>query len=76
MLSMHNETNPLTRLGMALAFWYGGNLLANGEISAFQIWVVFTAVVAGGDAAAEFFASSNSNDPIRLMPLRADSLKV
>ncbi|MCJ1399672.1 hypothetical protein MMC11_002874 [Xylographa trunciseda] len=60
-------------LGMALAFWYGGNLLTNGEMSAFQIWVVFTAVVSSGEAAAEFFASSNRNDPIRLTPLDADN---
>lgn len=44
---------------MAFAFWYGGRLLADGQIDATQLWIVFIAVVSGGEAAAEFFASSN-----------------
>ncbi|KAL9114571.1 MAG: hypothetical protein Q9187_007443 [Circinaria calcarea] len=49
-------------LGMALAFWYGGHLLADREIDARQLWIIFLAVVAGGEAAGEFFASSNSQE--------------
>jgi len=45
---------------MALAFWYGGQLLARRELSAYEYFVVFIAVVAGGEAAGEFFASTNS----------------
>jgi len=45
---------------MALSFWYGGVLLARHEISAYAYFVIFTAVVTGGEAAGEFFAGSNS----------------
>jgi ATP-binding cassette subfamily B (MDR/TAP) protein 1 len=45
---------------MALAFWYGGTLLARREISAYAYFVIYISIVAGGEAAGEFFASSNS----------------
>ncbi|KAM0171806.1 hypothetical protein ACHAPC_010951 [Botrytis cinerea] len=47
-------------LGMALIFWYGGNLLANGKLETVELWIVFLAILSGGEGAAEFFASSNS----------------
>ena len=45
---------------MALTFWYGGHLVADRDINAMQLWIIFLAVVAGGEAAGEFFANSNS----------------
>lgn len=45
---------------MSLAFWYGGNLLVSGEIGPVQIFVVFIAIVSGGEAAGELFAKTNS----------------
>ncbi|TGO57343.1 hypothetical protein BOTNAR_0203g00190 [Botryotinia narcissicola] len=47
-------------LGMALIFWYGGNLLANGKLETVELWIVFLAILSGGEGAAEFFASSSS----------------
>ncbi|CAD6589118.1 MAG: hypothetical protein ASARMPREDX12_003604 [Alectoria sarmentosa] len=47
-------------LGSALCFWYGGGLVAFGEIDSFQFFVIFIATVASGDAAGSFFASSKS----------------
>jgi ATP-binding cassette subfamily B (MDR/TAP) protein 1 len=38
-------------LGMGLAFWYGGRLLIAGEYNMRQFFVVFIAVVFGGQAA-------------------------
>lgn len=45
---------------MALIFWYGGNLLANGKLETVELWIVFLAILSGGEGAAEFFASSSS----------------
>ncbi|KAF7960170.1 hypothetical protein EAE96_001768 [Botrytis aclada] len=47
-------------LGMALIFWYGGNLLANGKLETVELWIVFLAILSGGEGAAEFFSSSSS----------------
>ncbi|TVY71496.1 Sophorolipid transporter [Lachnellula suecica] len=47
-------------LGMALTFWYGGNLLGNKLLTSYEYFVVFIAIVAGGEGAGEFFASTNS----------------
>ncbi|THV50504.1 hypothetical protein BGAL_0147g00070 [Botrytis galanthina] len=47
-------------LGMALIFWYGGNLLANGKLETVELWIVFLAILSGGEGAAEFFASSST----------------
>ncbi|KAK6599982.1 ABC transporter [Botrytis cinerea] len=47
-------------LGMALAFWYGGHLLADREINGYELFVIFLAIVSGGEAAGSFFAQSNN----------------
>ncbi|KAH7322493.1 ATP-binding cassette, subfamily B, member 1 [Stachybotrys elegans] len=43
-------------LVMALAFWYGGQLLADGEYTTEQFFVIYIAIVFGGEAAGQFFA--------------------
>ncbi|TGO14300.1 hypothetical protein BTUL_0055g00500 [Botrytis tulipae] len=50
-------------LDMALIFWYGGNLLANGKLETVKLWIVFLAILSGGEGAADFFASSNTSIP-------------
>jgi len=50
----------ITFLVMALAFWYGGQLLANGEYSTEQFFVIYIAIVFGGEAAGQFFAYTPS----------------
>jgi ATP-binding cassette subfamily B (MDR/TAP) protein 1 len=47
-------------LVMALAFWYGGQLIADGEYSTEQFFVVYIATVFGGEAAGQFFAYTPS----------------
>ena len=42
-------------LGVGLAFWYGGRLMAAGEYTARQFFVIFIAVVFGGQAAGFLF---------------------
>jgi ATP-binding cassette subfamily B (MDR/TAP) protein 1 len=41
---------------MALAFWYGGQLLGNGEYNAVQFFVVYMAVVNGAEGAGTFLS--------------------
>ncbi|KAL8871210.1 MAG: hypothetical protein Q9174_002912 [Haloplaca sp. 1 TL-2023] len=47
-------------LMMALGFWYGGHLLANGEYTAQQFFIIFIAVLFSGQAAAQLTAYSSS----------------
>jgi ATP-binding cassette, subfamily B (MDR/TAP), member 1 len=41
---------------MALAFWYGGQLLASREYNPVQFFVIYIAIVQGGQAAGQFFS--------------------
>ncbi|RMZ82397.1 hypothetical protein DV737_g2060, partial [Chaetothyriales sp. CBS 132003] len=45
---------------MALGFWYGSRLLANGEYTTPQFFVIYVAVIFGGQAAGQFFGYSTS----------------
>lgn len=44
----------------ALGFWYGSRLIASGEYSVTQFFVIFIAVVFSGQAAGQFFGYSTS----------------
>lgn len=43
-------------LAMALTFWYGGKLLADGEYTTDQFFIIYTSLIFGGEAAGQFFA--------------------
>ena len=45
---------------MALGFWYGSRLLASGEYTTTQFFIIFIAVIFGGQAAGQFFGYSTS----------------
>ncbi|KAF2092850.1 P-loop containing nucleoside triphosphate hydrolase protein [Rhizodiscina lignyota] len=47
-------------LAAALAFWYGGKLLSEGETSTARFFTVFMAVVVGGQAAGALFGFSSN----------------
>lgn len=47
-------------LAAALAFWYGGKLLSQGETSVGKFFTVFMAVIVGGQAAGALFGFSSS----------------
>ncbi|KAK5988146.1 ABC-type transmembrane transporter verA [Cladobotryum mycophilum] len=47
-------------LAAALAFWYGGKLLSNGETTTERFFTVFLAVVVGGQAAGALFGFSSN----------------
>ncbi|KAF7114780.1 hypothetical protein CNMCM5793_000319 [Aspergillus hiratsukae] len=53
-------TQSINFLAMALGFWYGGKLISTGEYTNEQFFVVFTAVVVGGENAAAFFQYTTS----------------
>lgn len=40
---------------MGLAFWYGGKLLFQGEYNATDFFVIFVAIIFGGQAAGFLF---------------------
>jgi ATP-binding cassette, subfamily B (MDR/TAP), member 1 len=45
---------------MALGFWYGSKLLVSGEYTTEQFFVIYVAVIFGGQAAGQFFGYSTS----------------
>ncbi|KAK1809693.1 hypothetical protein LTR12_015949 [Friedmanniomyces endolithicus] len=45
---------------MALGFWYGSRLIASGEYTTSQFFVIFIAVVFGGQGTAQFFGYTTS----------------
>ena len=47
-------------LAMALGFWYGSRLLANGEYTSGQFYIIFIGVLFAGQAAAQFFSYTTS----------------
>lgn len=51
---------------MALAFWYGGRLMTYGEFGAEKFFVVFVAVIFGGQAAGFIFGFTMSKSPFSL----------
>jgi ATP-binding cassette, subfamily B (MDR/TAP), member 1 len=53
-------SQSLDFLIMALGFWYGSRLLAEGEYGIIQFFVIFIAVIFGGQAAGQFFGYSTS----------------
>jgi ATP-binding cassette subfamily B (MDR/TAP) protein 1 len=47
-------------LVMALGFWYGSTLLASGEYTTSQFYIIFIGVLFAGQAAGQFFGYSTS----------------
>ncbi|KAI9653427.1 MAG: hypothetical protein M1829_001304 [Trizodia sp. TS-e1964] len=65
-------------LASALAFWYGSKLILDDGYSQTQFFIVFTAIVYGGQAAGQFFAFSSNiaqgkNSANRIFALRKDN---
>ena len=59
---------------MALAFWYGGRLMTFGEYNSEQFFVIFIAVVFGGQAAGFLFGftmSKVSNNSVVCSPVNS-----
>ncbi|RMZ83886.1 hypothetical protein DV737_g1426, partial [Chaetothyriales sp. CBS 132003] len=49
-------TDSVELAGMALAFWYGGQLLGRYEYNPMQFFVIYTALVQGSQVTGQFFA--------------------
>jgi ABC-type multidrug transport system fused ATPase/permease subunit len=49
-------SDSIELLCMALGFWYGGQLLASHEYNVVQFFVIYVAVVQGGQSAGQFFS--------------------
>lgn len=59
-LVSYSLSQSIDFLVMALGFWYGSQLVARGEYSVSQFFVIFISVIFGGQAAAQFFAYTTS----------------
>jgi ATP-binding cassette subfamily B (MDR/TAP) protein 1 len=53
-------TQSINFLAMGLGFWYGGNLVSTGEYTTEQFFVVFIAIILGGESVASFFQYSTT----------------
>jgi ATP-binding cassette subfamily B (MDR/TAP) protein 1 len=53
-------TQSINFLAMALGFWYGGKLVSTDEYTTEQFFVVFIAIILGGESVASFFQYSTS----------------
>ena len=56
----YSLSQSLEFLIQALGFWYGSRLIASGEYTTPQFFVIFIAIVFGGQAAGQFFGYSTS----------------
>ncbi|KAH4923122.1 hypothetical protein HBH74_121000 [Parastagonospora nodorum] len=56
----YSLTQSISFLAMALGFWYGGQLISNGEYTTTQFFIVFIGVIFSGEAAAQFFSYTSS----------------
>ena len=54
--TLYASSQALMFLCNALAFWYGGKLIARAEYSQFQFFVVFSAVIFGAQSAGTIFS--------------------
>jgi ATP-binding cassette subfamily B (MDR/TAP) protein 1 len=50
----------LDYLVMALGFWYGSRLVASGEYTTTQFYVIFIGILFAGQAAGQFFSWTTS----------------
>ena len=54
--TLYAGSQAFVLLCVALGFWYGGKLIANGEYTMFQFFVCFTAVIFGAQSAGTIFS--------------------
>ncbi|KAF2156892.1 putative ABC transporter [Myriangium duriaei CBS 260.36] len=59
-LILYSLSQSADFLVMALGFWYGSRLIASGEYTVTQFFVIFIAVIFGGQGAAQFFSYTTS----------------
>lgn len=50
-----SASESMNLLATALCFWYGGRLLANRELSTYEFFIVYIAIIQGGENAGQFF---------------------
>jgi ATP-binding cassette subfamily B (MDR/TAP) protein 1 len=53
-------SQSIDMLVIALGFWYGAKLLAEGEYNTSQFYIIFIGVIFAGQQAAQFFSYSSS----------------
>ncbi|KAF2726754.1 multidrug resistance protein [Polyplosphaeria fusca] len=59
-MALYALSDSLTLAATALTFWYGGRLVSFGELSVTQFFIIFTAIIFGGQASGFMFGFTNS----------------
>lgn len=54
--ALYASSQAFMFLCMALGFWYGGTLIANGEYNMLQFFICFTAIIFGAQSAGTIFS--------------------
>lgn len=54
--ALYAASQSVTFFCASLVFWYGGNLIANGEYTLFQFYICFVAPISGSQVAATLFS--------------------
>ncbi|KAK8003951.1 hypothetical protein PG989_003670 [Apiospora arundinis] len=54
--SLYAASQSVVYFACALAFWYGGTLLLDGEYTLFQVYICFTSLISGAQIAGSIFA--------------------
>ncbi|EWC43425.1 hypothetical protein DRE_07611 [Drechslerella stenobrocha 248] len=62
-MMLFSVAQSLDFLSMALGFWYGARLLARGEYTITQFYVIFLGVIFAGQAAGQFFGFTGNHGP-------------
>ena len=60
MLIPYALSQSIDMLVMGLGFWYGSRLVASGEYTTTQFFVILTAIIFGGQGVTQFFAYTTS----------------
>ncbi|KAF2270424.1 multidrug resistance protein [Lojkania enalia] len=55
-------SDALTLAASALTFWYGGRLVSFGELSVTQFFIIFSAIIFGGQSAGFMFGFTSSTN--------------
>ncbi|KAF2463015.1 multidrug resistance protein [Lindgomyces ingoldianus] len=61
-MALYSLSDTLALAGNAMAFWYGGRLISYGELSTTKYFIIFSAVIFGGQSAGFMFGFTSSTN--------------
>ncbi|KAH6652878.1 multidrug resistance protein 1, 2, 3 [Truncatella angustata] len=72
--SLYAASQSVVYFAYALAFWYGGTLLLNGEYSLFQVYICYTALISGAQIAGSVFSFAPDASKAMIAGQEVDSI--